>query len=630
MNRASDWIVCWRRAPSLSLLLQVACSGTCTTSVPRDDTATPWDDTGIDSVDACSPVANLELAPLDIWGQDLAGVEIGLNYDPPLVEDPGAGPGVELYPLGEDAFELQVQLTAVDHSDSSFTIAYTGTASADAFTVSEPAGSGRVATSWERRDIEGIECAVFTVYAGLDHRWFAGRAPAPALNETELFFAHDEFWERVADDLASSRSRVSWSTWYWQSDFELQRPEDTHINMSAAAREANTVMSRFEALPGVERRVLVNRFWDDNSDYNEYLNTDSALRAYAEGSGDQLEVVLQGNDTEVPVEGEWGGEASDFDFAERVVANPRYSERALIATGGIQPQPCDLELQVASWHQKSMVFDGSVAYVSGMNTKGDDWDTPEHLVFEPRRMSLDADNDDRQDVADGLFLPDFIPRRDYAMRVNGPAAYDVEAVFHSRWEQALVDGDLYADRATSFVLGDPPAEVPAASGGVPTQLTVTMPEPWSEQSIRETHGKAFSQASDYILLEDQYFRAPVMNDLIVARMLAAPELVFIVVTYDVSAWDGGAMYTYLSDSSFLAQFPDRYLLLQLRSAALHTEEGELWDDVYFYLQDISTHSKLRLVDDRYLTAGDRTPNLLRTSSSPPQRALLAVPTSTYR
>ena len=32
----------------------------------------------------------------------------------------------------------------------------------------------------------------------------------------------------------------------------------------------------------------------------------------------------------------------------------------------------------------------------------------------------------------------------------------------------------------------------------------------------------------------------------------------------------------------------------------------------------------------YLAAGDRTPNLLRPSSSPPQRALLAVPTSTYR
>ena len=593
-----------RRLPTLSLLALVACSGPCITSIPDpDDTTSPWDDTEIDTVEVCSAVANLELVPLDVWGQDLLGVEIGLNYDPPLVEDPGAGPGVEMYPLGDDPFELKVELTAVDHSDSTFTIAYAGTGSAGAFTVSEPTGRGRVVTSWQRRDIDGSECAVFTVYAGLDHRWFSGRAPAPSLNDAELFIAHDEFWEAVANDLGGSRDRVSWSTWYWQSDFELLRPEGTHINMSDAAREANTVMSRFEALSGVDRRVLVNRFWDENSDYNEYLNTDSALRAYAQSSGDDFEVVLQGNDTEVPVEGEWEGEASDFDFAERVVANPRYSERALIEAGGIQPQPFDLELQVASWHQKFMVFDGSVAYVTGMNTKGIDWDTTEHLVFEPRRMYLDSDNDERQEVADGLRLPDYIPRRDYAIRVEGPAAWDVDALFHSRWEQGMVDGDLYADRATPFALGAPPAEVPAASGGVPTQLSVTMPEPWSEQSLYETHAKAFSQASDYILLEDQYFRAPMMNDLIVARMLAVPDLVLIVVTYNVSTWDGGAMYTYLSDATFLDQFPDRYLLLELKTAALTTEEGYLWDDVYFYLQDINTHSKLRLVDDRYLSVG---------------------------
>jgi len=590
-----------RRAPLLSLLLLVACSRRCTEGPSQDDTTSPWD-TGIDTVDSCSTVANLEIVPLDVWGQDPSGAVISLNFDPPLVNDPSAGPGVELYPLGEQAFELQVQLELDDHKSTSFTVAYTGQASADAFTVSEPSGGARVATSWAQREVEGTSCGIFSVYVGIDHEWFAARAPAPSLNRAELYIAHEKLWEDIANDLGTARDRVSWTTWYWQSDFELIRPEGTHITMSDAAREANTVMSRFEAASGVERRVLVNRFWDDNSDYNEYLNTDSALRSYAQQSGDDFEVVLQGNDTEVSTDGVWEGEASEFDFGQRVAANPRYADRALIDVG-FQPQPCDLELQVASWHQKAMVFDGEVAYVTGMNTKAIDWDTPEHLVFEPRRMDLDADNDERQDVADGLALPDNISRRDYALRVDGPAAHDVEAVIHSRWQQAISDNDLYADRATSFSLGDPAAEVPAASGGVPAQLTVTMPEPWAEQSIRETHGKAFAQASDYILLEDQYFRAPIMNDIIVARMIAVPDLVLVVVTYNVSNWDGGAMYTYLADSSFRAQFPDRYLLLELKTAALHTEEGYVWDDVYFYLQDINTHSKLRLVDDRYLSVG---------------------------
>ena len=590
-----------RRTPLLPLLLLVACSRRCNERPPSDDTGSPWD-TEVDTVDACSPTANLEIVPLDIWGQDPSGALISLNFDPPLVEDPDAGPGVELYPLGEQAFDLQVQLDLDDHKTTSFTVSYLGVASADAFTVSEPTGGGRVATGWARREVDGADCAVFSVYVGIDHAWFAASAPAPSLNRAELYIAHEDFWEDIATDLGTARDRVSWTTWYWQSDFELIRPEGTHTTMSDAAREANTVMSRFEEASGVERRVLVNRFWDDNSDYNEYLNTDGALRDYARQAGDDFEVVLQGNDTEVSTDGVWNGEASDFDFGERVATNPRYADRALI-DAGFQPQPCDLELQVASWHQKAMAFDGEVAYVTGMNTKAIDWDTPEHLVFEPRRMNLDADNDERQDVADGLALPDNIPRRDYALRVEGPAAWDVDAVIHSRWEQAIADDDLYADRATSFMLGDPPAQVPAASGGVPAQLTVTMPEPWAEQSLRETHGKAFAQASDYILLEDQYFRAPIMNDIIVARMIAVPDLVLVVVTYDVSNWDGGAMYTYLSDSTFRAQFPDRYLLLELKTAALHTEEGYIWDDVYFYLQDINTHSKLRLIDDRYLSVG---------------------------
>ncbi len=589
----------WRRAPLASLLVLVACTGPCAERSPHDDTASPWD-TEVDTVDVCSSVANLEIVPLDIWGQDPTGAVISLNYDPPLVADPSAGPGVEIYPLGDQAFELRVQLELEDHQASAFTVSYAGVGRADAFTVSDPTGGGRVATSWERREIDGADCPVFSVYAGLDHLWFAASAPAPSLNRAELYIAHDRFWEDIATDLGTAQQRVTWSTWWWESDFELLRPEGTHTTMSAAARQANTVMARFDALSGVERRVLLNRFWDENSDYNEYLNSDSELRSHAQQSGDDFEVVLQGNATDVPTEGAWEGQVSDFDFPLRVASNPRYAGRTLLQLGDFQPQPVELTLQVASWHQKAMVFDGAVAYVAGINTKGADWDTPEHLVFEPRRMLLDADREEREDVAAELELPDYGPRRDYAIRVEGPAAYDVEEILHRRWELAIDQGELYADRATHFALGDPPDAVP---GGVQAQVGVTLPEPWSEQSIRETHGKAFAQASRYVFVEDQYFRAPLMNELLVERMLSEPDLVLIVVTMDVSPWDGGAMYTYLADSSFRAQFPDRYLMLQLRSAELSTEEGYLWDDVYFTLQDLDTHSKLRLVDDVYLSVG---------------------------
>jgi phosphatidylserine/phosphatidylglycerophosphate/cardiolipin synthase-like enzyme len=586
----------------LSLALLAACDPTETTKPgPGDDTGDPGET--LPRVEVCSGTANLELVPLDIWGRDLDGASFAFDHQPAVLDDPQAGPGVLLIPLGGVPASLQIILGAAEHRDAALTIDFDGGASAAAFALGEPSGGARVAVSWGERWVGGQRCPIYSVYLGLDHEWFAPSGPAPSLNHAVVLGDPESFWDAVVDDLQDAQERVSWSTWWWESDFELSRPEGVHQDMSQAEREANTVMALFEALPGVERRILVNRFWDENSDYNEYLNTDARLRSYAEGRGDDFELVLQGNPVDVPVEGQWQGEPADFDFARRVSANERYAERPLQVDGAPQPTPFDLTLQVASWHQKAVVVDGQVAYVTGINTKGTDWDSAENLVFEPRRMAFDASNAERQAVADGEALPDFEPRRDFGVRLAGPAVRDVEAILQSRWQQAIAQGALYADRATAFTLDDAPAEVPAADGGVPVQVVSTMPEPWNEQSIFETHAKAIAQATDYILIEDQYFRAPMINELIVARMLEEPELVLIVATLDVSTWDGGAKFTWLSDATFRTLFPERYLLLQLRAADLYTEEGYLWDDVHFYLEDVYTHSKLRIIDDRYLSVG---------------------------
>lgn len=589
------------RPPPLALLLLAACHEPAGERPGGDDTGAT-DDTGAPRVASCSAAANLELVPLDIWGRDLTGASLSLDRDPPLVADSAAGPGVLLIPLGAAPVSLQVLLRAADHEDTAFTVSWAGEGGADGFTVSEPSRSARLVTGWQTRAVGGQPCPVFTVYAGLDHLWFAPSAAAPTSNRATLLIDPEDFWVAVAEDLGEAQRRVTWSTWWWESDFEILRPEATHATMSESERWANTAMARLGALDGVERRLLINRFWDDNADYNSYLNTDTELRTCAERGDDDFEVVLQGNPTAVPVEGQWEGEAADFSFTERVAANPRYADRALESPAA-QPQPFDLTLQVASWHQKAIVVDGAVGYVTGINTKGTDWDSSAHLVYEPRRMEFEADADDRAEVAEAQMLPDFGPRRDYGVRLEGPAVRDVEAPFQQRWQQAIDEGDIYAEHASRFTLDEAPAQIPASEGGVPVQVVATMPAPWDLQAIRETHAKAFSRASRYILIEDQYFRAPLMNDLIVARMLEVPDLVLIVITLDVPTYDGGAKWTYLSDATFRELFPERYGLFVMRSAALSIDEGYLWDDVYFTPQDIYTHSKLRLVDDSYLSVG---------------------------
>ncbi|MCP4808789.1 MAG: phosphatidylserine/phosphatidylglycerophosphate/cardiolipin synthase family protein, partial [Proteobacteria bacterium] len=461
----------------------------------------------------CSDVANLEIVPLDIWGRDLEQGSLKLSRDPVRVPDPSAGPGVTLIRFG-DAGTLQVLVEVEDHLELSIDVTHNGGGS---FTVEGPA-NGRLVTSSASRVLSGTSCPVVSIYAGLDHAWFAAATDAPTWNDSTFLMDGQDYWASVAADLPGTRERISLATWWWMSDFELTRDPDDH-DLASSARERQTVMSRVNALDGVHKRVLINRFWDENSDWAEYLNTDSELREAAETSGDGFEVVLQGNPTDVPVTEQYQGQPADFDFTERVAANERYANRVLVSA---RSDDDDWTLQAASYHQKFLVLDGEVAYVTGMNVKSTDWDTHDHVVFEPGRMGFDADQDDREAVAAEEQLPDLGPRKDYGMRVRGPAAWTAERLFLERWDLAMEEGDLHSERASSFELDAPAAEVPEGQGGVLTQIQATLPEPWADMSIFESHAKAVQAATEYIFVEDQYFRAPMLLDLVVERMNAEP------------------------------------------------------------------------------------------------------------
>ncbi len=527
--------------------------------------------------ESCSPHGNLELVVLDVWARPV-----------------DATVGGELQPgawsmLRKEPRSWTVTLSAPDHLDDSFVISWNGV---DDYSVFQPE-HGRVVSSEDVVDVDGDACTLRTVFVGMDHAWFAAHGPPPTRNEVELLINGEEAWESVYADLNRARDRITWSTWFWESDFEFVRPNGHH-NMSESQRGQYTSLAVLED-QDVWRRILVNRFWGENSDYAEYLNTDSALRDYASKMGDGFEMILQGNTTEVPTSGTYDAIAPTYSFLERVQAN--YPDRTWKTWDEVQARRLDVD--AASYHQKAAVIDGQVAYVGGMNTKAADWDTRDHEVFNEKRMTFEASAAEREAVLNREELPDVTPRRDYMMRIEGPVAGDVEEYLRARWELGMTEGALYAEYATKFEVEGVLDEI---EGGVPTQVTVSLPEPLAEQSIWETHAKAFAQAEEYIFIEDQYFRAPMMNDIIAERMRQEPELVLIVVTMSVSEWDPGLKYTYLSDE-FFQEFGDRYLVLQTRTADMVAEEGWVWDDVYWYDLPLNLHSKLRLVDDRYLSVG---------------------------
>jgi phosphatidylserine/phosphatidylglycerophosphate/cardiolipin synthase-like enzyme len=247
-----------------------------------------------------------------------------------------------------------------------------------------------------------------------------------------------------------------------------------------------------------------------------------------------------------------------------------------------------------------MVRDSEVAFVSGFNMKGDDWDTISHDVFDPRRMPFDATEDERRAVLNKEEFPSFVPRKDYGVRIQGPAVADIEDIFEVRWTRAIDDGDYWSEYATPFI---PSSPLPEPPDGVPSQVQVTMPAALAERSILDSHLKSIAQAEELLFIEDQYFRSPILVEALVARMLVAPDLHVVVVTKTVPLWDPSTKFTWQADRQLRDLFPDRYSLYQLATMDATVDEGWIWDGVTFHFAEMYLHSKLRIVDDRYFSVG---------------------------
>jgi len=568
-----------------------------------DDVSGDDDDDDDDDEPPCSEVFNLELVPIDIWGFDLPVATMRVLIDGEEHQrwiDHVGSVRVPLQAGGTFRFEIG---EADEFIPAAATLTWDGGALPDALSLEQPDEeySARALHAYEIRKEDGRKCPTASLFLGLDHQWFAATArPARQGNDLTLLLNGENSWASLHQDLLTAEDRIHHSVWYWVSQFEMVRPTD-HVWSTQLEREQYAAMTLLEQQPAT-KRLLVNRFYD-GWDWIDTLYTDSRLLSHAQLSGDDFEVMLHSNDTDVPLESEYEGEPADFCFRDRLLANPAYADVPLL------DPPChtfrDLEVPAASWHQKFWLFDDQVAYVGGMNTKSVDWDSHDHLIFDARRMDFYADTEDREAVLYDGELPDYGPRRDYMIRIDGPVVTDVDDVFHTRWEQALLTGAQYAEDASFF---DPQPWGGDSDGELFAQLVATMPEPWAEMSILETQLKAVENAQSYIFIEDQYWRAEVMNDTLIGVLLERPWVKLIVVSKEVADYDGGAKYTYITDQLFRDLVPDQYLYLQLKSFDLYLEEGIFWDTVDLYFDPIDTHSKLMIVDDRYMSVGSSNKN----------------------
>ena len=405
----------------------------------------------------------------------------------------------------------------------------------------------------------------------------------------------------------ASSQQVNIATWWWMSNFELVRAWATHAYLSEYERWDNTMMGILDRIRS-HVRILVGEFWGDH-DIFDWMTSDEYLTGYAETAGDGFEFMGQGNATY----GQFFWELDPFTFGDRVRASFTESVGRSFDTEAdiestIAPYNADLtdwpgisvEAEIASWHQKFLTIDHQIAYVGAMNVKSTDWDSQDHIVFDHRRMNYDATLAAREDVMNKDEFSDLGVRRDYIIRVEGPSAQDAVDIFQQRWSLAMADGVAYAENSTDFSVQ---RNIPARTNGKQVQVTATMPEPFWEHAIAETWFNAVAQAEEYILIEDQYWRIPLLTDAIAARMRQVPGLKLMVITKPVDEWlDPGCEWTHRTHHALMDEFgTTRYRTYQLMAFDSVVTWG--FDETESRYVNIDTHSKMFIVDDKFMSVG---------------------------
>lgn len=565
------------------LALVVSCGAGCSSREEDSDSAE-------DAISAGDANAALEIHALDIWARELDAKDLKLT----VVHD---GHPVRLKASQtttvflKDAGSYALHLEAADHRPLDLTFSYDGGEGSI-----EAKDGGGYTLAHTKKSAAGRDLPTHVLNMGLRHKWFSSEGrPARDGNAVKFMMDGEEAWSTVRTELQKSKKEVLLSTWWWQSDFELVRAP---VGASDETRWANTMLGTLEAIPS-EKKVLVGEFIGQDTLFS-LLNTDSKLRAHASAAGDHFEMMSQANETR----GRFRFEIPAFSFGDRVkkedakalpfVLDGKVASLVPAHDVDLTQVPFGADLPLASYHQKFMVVDQDVAFVGGMNVKAEDWDTSRHEVYDVQRMALGAFDVTRDLVKGKHRHPDTGPRKDYMLRIEGPAAEDVADVFHERWEQLRKIKAKHSEVTTAF---DVKHDIAPRANGMQVQVTATLPTPFKEHAIAETWFNAVNNAEKFIYIEDQYFRMPMINDAISKRMEEIPGLKLIVITKPVGTSVPECLQSYKSGNAF-KKFGERYLTMQLK--AFDNDEKEF--------ADMDVHSKMLIVDDIFMSVGSANKN----------------------
>lgn len=243
----------------------------------------------------------------------------------------------------------------------------------------------------------------------------------------------------------------------------------------------------------------------------------------------------------------------------------------------------------ASHHQKLVVIDGVLAFVGGLDFSANGWDDRKHGAENAERI---------------LAGEQFEPHHDIQSVHTGPVAWELSKLFRERWIHA--GGQEIALPPPSYRFGAPIRRVlPVAAKKTAvsiTQAQTLVPILAPVKEIRHLYRDAIAAAEKLIFIETQYFSSQAVYQALKERMTdrtrPCPEIMLIIPK---------RLHTFMEDIS-LSGIQAR----MLRSLTEIAERNKRQFGVYYSTSPGSgdeeekttyIHSKLLLVDDRFLTVG---------------------------
>ena len=235
-------------------------------------------------------------------------------------------------------------------------------------------------------------------------------------------------------------------------------------------------------------------------------------------------------------------------------------------------------------HEKLVLIDGETAFVGGVDICDDRWDTPQHLYYDSRR-SLKHDQEEHH------------PYHDMSVAIHGEGAADLVEYVKARWS-ALSSVPFPTRPRVALAEGHGKHKILISR----TRASVEMRRPLI---VRETEFlmRDLVRSTQYeLVIEQQYYWSEFMNNELIALMRSRQGVglrIFLIVP---AGYNGSSAFRMMGTVQ-------TRLLGQLMKVAQETGTNLVVGCPYARSKDgtadrpIYIHSKLMIVDDRYMAVG---------------------------